>query len=189
MVVGSIGGLVQANIDASWLLVPMISGIRASAPSRAASTGCLRQQVDAVGQPVGQRRRRRGALELQHARGAAQLPLRQRLDLGGAHAQPLQEFVGLPGPQLAVGDQRQRGALRDRPAEQAVGGGAGQQREHGGRPCRLAEHGHPVGVAAERGDVLADPAQCGHLVAQREVVVESVAEIADSSKPPNTPIR
>ena len=27
-VVGSIGGLVQANIDASWLLVPMISGTR-----------------------------------------------------------------------------------------------------------------------------------------------------------------
>jgi hypothetical protein len=41
VVVGSIGGLVQANIDASWLLVPMISGTRATVPSRAASTGCF----------------------------------------------------------------------------------------------------------------------------------------------------
>ena len=40
VVVGSIGGFVHANIDASWLLVPMISGIRSIAPSRAASTGC-----------------------------------------------------------------------------------------------------------------------------------------------------
>ena len=40
-VVGSIGGLVHANIEASWLLVPMIRGIRANSPWRAASTGCL----------------------------------------------------------------------------------------------------------------------------------------------------
>ena len=39
VVVGSIGGLVHANIDASWLLVPMISGTRASVPARAASIG------------------------------------------------------------------------------------------------------------------------------------------------------
>ena len=39
IVVGSIGGLVHANIDASWLLVPMIRGTRASVPTRAASTG------------------------------------------------------------------------------------------------------------------------------------------------------
>ena len=31
--VGSIGGLPQANIDASWVLVPMISGTRATAPA------------------------------------------------------------------------------------------------------------------------------------------------------------
>ena len=102
---------------------------------------------------------------------------------------PLQELVCLPGPDLAVGDQRQRGALRDRPAEQALCRGAGQQREHGGGAGRLAEHGHPVRVTAERGDVLPDPAQRGHLVAQREIVVESVAEVGLSSKPPNTPIR
>src|ERR1700676_4423494 len=41
VVVGSIGGLVQANIDASWLLVPMISGPRATVPARAASSGWL----------------------------------------------------------------------------------------------------------------------------------------------------
>ena len=85
----------------------------------------------------------------------------------------------LPRTQLAVGDQRQRGALGDRAAEQAVGRGTGQQRQHRRRPGRLAEHGHPVGITAERGDVLPDPSQCGHLVTQREVVVESVAQVAE----------
>ena len=85
----------------------------------------------------------------------------------------------LPRPQLAVGDQRQRGALGDRTSEQAVGGRTGQQRKHRRGPGGLAEHGHPVGITAERGDVLADPSQRGHLVTQREVVVESVAEVAE----------
>ena len=137
------------------------------------------QQIDAIRQPVRQGRRRRGALQLQSARGAAKLPLRQRLDLVGGHAEPLQEFVGAPGPPLAVGDQGQRGTLRDGAAEKPVGGGTGQQRKHRGATRRFAENRHPVGVAAERRDVLLDPAQSGELVPQREVVVESVAEIAE----------
>ena len=157
----------------------MISGILATEPARAAATGCSRQQVDAVGQAVGQCRRGRGALQLEPACGAPQLPLRQGLDLIGAHAEPLQEVVGAFGPQLTVGDQRQRGTLCDRAAEQPVGGGAGQQREHGRSTGRLAEHGHPLGIATERRDVLLDPAQGGQLIAQREVVVEPVAEIAE----------
>ena len=83
------------------------------------------------------------------------------------------------GPQLAVGDQRQRRTLRDRAAEQPVGGRAGQQRQHRRGTGRLTEHGHPVGVAAERGDVVADPAQRGQLVAQRQIVVEPVTEVAE----------
>ena len=38
-VVGNIGGLTHANIDASSLLVPMINGTRDTAPARAASIG------------------------------------------------------------------------------------------------------------------------------------------------------
>ncbi len=157
----------------------MISGMRGHRARAGGVDRVLRQQVDAVGQPVGQRGRGRGALQLQPARGAAQLPLRKGLDLGGAHAEPLQEVVRALRPQLAVGDQRQRGTLRDRAAEQPVGGRAGQQREHGRPAGGLAEHRHPVGVAAERGDVVPDPAQRGQLVAQREVVVEPVAEVAE----------
>ena len=84
-----------------------------------------------------------------------------------------------PGPQLAVGDQGQRGTLRDGSAEKPVGGGTGQQREHRGAARRFAEDRHPVGVAAERRDVPLDPAQSGELVPQRKVVVESIAEIAE----------
>ena len=83
------------------------------------------------------------------------------------------------GPDLTVGDQRQRRTLRDRPVEQPVGGRAGQQGEHRRSARGLAEHRHPVGVAAERGDVLLDPAQRGQLVPQRQVVVEPVAEVAE----------
>ena len=139
--------------------------------------GVLRKQVDAVGQPVGKSRRPCGALELQHPGGAAQLSLRQRLDLGERHAQPLQELVRLLRSHLTIGDQWQRRTLRDRPAEQAIGRTADQQREHGRGARRLAENGHSVRVAAEGGDVLPDPPQCGHLVAQREIVVEAVAEV------------
>ena len=110
---------------------------------------------------------------------AAQLPLRQPLDLSRAHVQPFQELVCLPGPDLTIGDQWQRRALRDRPAEEPVGGGTRQQRQHGGGTGRFTEYRHPVGVTAERCDVFADPVQCGDLVAQCEVVVEPVAEVAE----------
>ena len=135
-----------------------------------------RQQVDAVGEPVRERGRGCRAALLKPAGGEAQLPLRQALDVGDADVEFADELLGATGPQLAVGDQRQRGALRDRAAEQAVGGRAGQQRQHRRRTGGLAEHRHAARVAAERGDVVTHPLQCGDLVAQREVVVEAVAE-------------
>ena len=137
------------------------------------------QQVDAIGQPVGKRRRFRGALQLHQAGRATQLPLRQPLDLGGAHAKPLQELMGLPRTQLTPGYQRQRGALGDGPTEQSARGGAGEQRKHRRGAGRLAERGHSIGVAPEGGDVLLDPAQCRHLVSQCEIVVEPVAKVAE----------
>ena len=70
-VVGSIGGLSQANIEASWPLVPTINGIRADRAQPRRVDRMPRQQIDPVGQTVRQRRRRRGALELELARGAA----------------------------------------------------------------------------------------------------------------------
>ena len=60
-------------------------------------------------------------------------------------------------------------ALRDRAAEQPGRGRHDEQRRDRARPGRLAEHGHQVRVAAERGDVLPDPAQRRHLVEQRPV--------------------
>ena len=62
-----------------------------------------------------------------------------------------------------------RHALRDRAAEQPGRGRHDEQRRDRARPGRLAEHGHQVRVAAERGDVLPDPVQRRHLVEQRPV--------------------
>ena len=140
----------------------------------------VRQQVDAVGQAVRQRRVCRP-----RSRACSCPAARRSWRCGSALTSSTptpsrsQEALRLPGPGLPVGDQRQRRALRDRAAEQAVGGRAGQQRQHRCRTRRFAEHRHPVGITAERGDVVAHPAQRRELVAQAQVVVEPVAEVAE----------
>ena len=85
---------------------------------------------------------------------------------------------GQPGPggdrRGDVGGQRGREertghALRDGPAEQAGRVRHDQQGRDRAGPGRLAEDGHPVRVAAERGDVLPDPPQRRDLVQQPAV--------------------
>src|SRR6476660_6732329 len=53
--------------------------------------------------------------------------------------------------------------------EQPFGAGHGEQRADAHRTSRLAEDGDVAGVAAEGGDVLLHPVQCGDLVEQAEI--------------------
>jgi hypothetical protein len=87
------------------------------------------------------------------------------------------------GPQLPVGDQRQRGALGDRPPEQAACGGAGQQREYRCGTGGFTEYGDAFRVTAEGRDVLPHPAQGGDLIPQAQVVVEPVPQRAEFEPP------
>ena len=103
-------------------------------------------------------------------------PLGHLLELVRSRTEFVEEAARLVRPGIAVGDQRQRRALRDRAGEQPVGRRAGQQREHRGSPRRLTEDRHPFGVTPERGDVLAHPTQRGQLIAQAQVVVETRTE-------------
>ena len=141
--------------------------------------GVTGQQFGAVGQPVGQRGRGGGALELDHARGVAQPALRQLLDRLDGHAEMSHEGLRALRTEFPVGDQRQRRTLRDRTVHQSPRGGAGQQRQHRGAAGGLAEHRHALRVAAERGNVVAHPPQRRDLVTQRQVVVEPLTEIAE----------
>ena len=97
-VVGSIGGLPHANIDASWLLVPMMSGTRRTAPALAASIGCCGRRSTPCVSPnasVGVCGRTH---RLQLPRGAPQLALRQPLDLVDADTEAFEETVGPDAP-------------------------------------------------------------------------------------------
>ena len=58
----------------------------------------------------------------------------------------------------AAGDAQRR-ALQDGPAEQQLRARDGHEMGHGVAPGGLAEHGHPVRVAAEGRDVAPHPAQ------------------------------
>src|ERR1700751_4951506 len=126
-----------------------------------------------------QRRRRRNALHLQLAGGPAQLPLRQLLELRRADSEPAEEPLRLLGSRRAVSDQRQRRTLCDRPREKPVGGRTGQQCQYRSGPCGLAEHGDPVRVAAEPGDVVTHPGQRGELITQTKIIVEALAEVTE----------
>ena len=73
-------------------------------------------------------------------------------------------------------------ALCDRPPEQPVGAGHGEQRADAHRTGRLAEDGDVAGIAAEGRDVVPHPLEGGDLVEQAEVGV-SVGEIEEPSAP------
>ncbi len=143
----------------------------------------LRQQLHAVGQSVAQRRGGLRALQLYQTSGPAQLALRQRLNRIDVRAEQLEKPSRPLRSGFPVGDQWQRRALGDRAREQAVGDRGGQQRQHRRRTRRLPEHGHPVGIATERGDVVPHPIQRGDLIAQAQVVVESLTEVAEFETP------
>ncbi len=105
----------------------------------------------------------------------------QRLDgsavsLPGGHAQPVEHQLRHPVRPAALVDRGGRRALGDRAGEQAGGRWHGQQCGHDTGARGLAEHGHPVGVAAEAGDVVANPPQCREHVAQGDVAVELFPE-------------
>ena len=178
VVVGSIRGLDQANIEASWLLVPTISGTLLSAPARAASIGCRGSSSTpwvrpyaSVGEVAALRRCTSPAARRSARCGNAPVRRGRRRAVRGTRARA--------APGFPVGDQRKRGALGDRPGEQAIRGGAGQQRQHRRRARGLAEDGDPLRVTTEGDDVVGNPAQRRDLVAQSEVVVESGAQPAE----------
>ena len=110
---------------------------------------------------------------------AAQFALRQPLQPPRLDPEPAQESLRLVCPEFAVGDQRQGGALRDRSGKEAVGGRAGQQRQYRSGTGGFAENRYPARIAAECRDVVAHPGQRGDLVAQAQIVVEAVAEVAE----------
>ena len=86
-----------------------------------------------------------------------------------------QDLHELRGPHTGLRgrvDRARRGALRDGPGEQPLGRRRGEQGDDGVPACRLPEHGHVAGVAAELGDVVLHPAQHGDLVAQSEVALD-----------------
>ena len=82
------------------------------------------------------------------------------------------QLRGPAGRALAGVRRGGRGALGDRPVEQAARSGYRHQRRHRDAARRLAEDRHVAGVAAERGDVVAHPLQRRDLVAEAEVGVE-----------------
>ncbi len=78
------------------------------------------------------------------------------------------------GPADVV-NRRGRRTLRDRGGEQTLGRRAGEQRGDDARARRFAEQGDTVGVSAERGDVVAHPAQRREHIAQTEIGVETAS--------------
>ena len=108
--------------------------------------------------------------------------------LVGAQAQLGQhrrgDLLGHPGLEGVVGCS----ALGDRPVEQALGGGQGQQRAHAHRAGGLAEDGHVARVAPERGDLVVHPPERRGLVedavdAARAVLVAEGAEPEEAQRP------
>ena len=94
--------------------------------------------------------------------------LAETVEVGPVEAQVVEER---PGHQLGLLGGRDLGlaALDHRPPERVAAPGRREQLEDRSRARGLAEHGDPVGVAAERGRVRAHPRQCGELVAQTAV--------------------
>ncbi len=68
-----------------------------------------------------------------------------------------------------VGDERERAALRDRPAKEAARGRGGEQRGDACRAGRLAGDRHLLRVAPEGRDVVAHPRERRDLIADPEV--------------------
>ena len=96
----------------------------------------------------------------------------QPVDVGCRQAQPVEHLAGDAVGPADVVNRCGRRALRDRGGEQALGGRAGEQRGDDARACRFAEERDTVGISAERGDVVAYPAQRRQHVAQPEIGVE-----------------
>ena len=110
---------------------------------------------------------------------AGGLSLRGEHRLGGQGAQGV-EFVGIDtgtsgegleheSTPLTVEHQLGGAALHDGPVEEALGTGRAEQREHAPGSGRLAEDRDVGGVAAEAGDVVADPFERSDLVEDAEV--------------------
>ena len=134
----------------------------------------VRQDL-AVDRPLRGKARGRGAvrqgLRVEHAgiaqTGDAEVREGLRADrLGGGQAmrRPVEQREG---PQV--------GALHDRLVEQPARLGRGHEVSDAQRPGGFAHHGHIVGVASKRGDVVLHPAQGGDLVEQAVVAGDTVS--------------
>ena len=86
------------------------------------------------------------------------------------------EQAGVTGRELGGNllgpNQARRRAFRNRPGEEPFGGGHRQQRGGDVRTRTFAEDGDIVGVTAELRDVVADPLQRHHQIAQEQVAVD-----------------
>ena len=98
----------------------------------------------------------------------------------GRDAEHLGEPRADPGRVGGRDDVVRRAALQHRAPEQALGARHGQQVADGHGAGGLAEHGDPVGIAAEGADVVPHPGERGDLVEQAEVgAVVAVAEVEE----------
>ena len=188
-VVGSIGGLTQANIDASWLLVPMMSGTLRHRPDPRRVDRVVRQQVDAVREPVGQNGGVGRALAPEARPRRVAAPLRQRLDLVDADAEPVEEAMRLTRPGLAVGDQRQRrdsarSPGRTGPSAAGLANNARTEVAPADSPNTVTWSGSPPNAA-----MLSRTQASAASWSRRHRLSSNPAPRSPSSNPPNTPSR
>ena len=179
-VVGSIGGLrpgehrrlMAVGADDQRDLWPPAP--RARRRPDGAAAGRRRRSARRPGSASG-----RGALQLDRPAARRSLRCGSALTSSIADAESAQERVRPSGPHLPVGDQRQRRTLRDGAVEQALGGRAGQQREHRRRhpPTRRT----PSPGRGRRRTLRCSPGSSAARRAGRaaQVVVETVAEVAE----------
>ena len=154
-----------------------MSGTRCALPDRIASTGSVGRTVVAD-----DRTDRECAQPLFHALLDEALLCLHQLGRGclhqgvghvlGAHAEQGGEPVGELVGNFLRPHQARRRALRDRAGEQAFGRGHRQQRGGDARARALAEDGDIARVTAELGDVVPNPLQSQHQIAQIQVAVD-----------------
>ena len=90
--------------------------------------------------------------------------------------QQLREVCGVARRRLDLLGSHRRSADRDCSAKQSRSGRHGEQMLHGDAARRLPEDRHVVGVATERRNVVAYPAQRRHLILKTEVAGHAVDE-------------
>ena len=149
-------------------------------PARAASTGCSGSRSTPCVSPYARVGVDATLFSLQSARGAAKLPLRQRLHLVDGHAEPLAGIRGPAWPAVsrsAISGSAGLCAIARWNSPSAAGWPAtpAPTCAPADSPKTVTRSGSPPNDAM----FSRDPAQSGELVPQRKVVVESIAEVAE----------